>query len=542
MKVSGRSLGQTQQLVLVASYCFGLVVADAVPAHAQQRGKIVRTSHSRERAKELIDEYTDSIDSDYDFDRPATNDRRRNQGHGEVDANTIRPLIRSFSDSLKQLTYSLNEQMDQVSGMRQLYTEALRLSGAAASIDRRAEKHGVDVQMLDDLQQLDADWHEVAYRLENVRGLSNEMRELVGDINDAAKRIRQAGGMQQQLDRRQLTIKAARLAADLENLQEDINSELGGNRDLPAYRRTISRVRQAVLNMVTTLRDDRTDTNLIVSEYKQFVSLWTPLLAKLRAEDDRNVDRDIRRVVTSVQEVHQLLLLPHEYDQSQFVYLAKQLKRDIDEFFDRTPLVLIMHLPNSKQALPAAEQFYAACAKFTDVVNHSQDQGDVIEAFQRVEQAERAFSDAYRDIDSDKAGAVLARIVRTTNSLRTALQIQRDDYDGNSAENLAASIQNYTDRIATICRHWFDQEHPSFAHECLQETAELANSAAHLHDLILDGRHSDELTESMTDVHERWRRVYGYLIKCQTDDRPALGRLATALTPSIVDLRATVMH
>src|SRR4051812_44300137 len=105
-----------------------------------------------------------------------------------------------------------------------------------------------------------------------------------------------------------------------------------------------------------------------------------------------------------------------------------------------------MHLPNAKQALPAAEQFYGACAKFTEVVNQSQDQGDVIEAFQRVEQAERAFSDAYRDIDSDKAGAVLARIVRTTNSLRTALQIQRDDYDGKSAENLAASIQNYTDR------------------------------------------------------------------------------------------------
>ena len=136
----------------------------------------------------------------------------------------------------------------------------------------------------------------------------------------------------------------------------------------------------------------------------------------------------------------------------------------------------------------------------------------------------------------------MSRIVQTTNSLRTSLQVQRDDFDGQSADDLAASIQNFTDQIATISKRWLDQDNQPFANECLQETADLADAAARLHDQIIEGRRPPELGDAMTEVYERWRRVYGYIVKCQTEDRPALGRLATALTPAVVDLRAMLIQ
>ena len=111
------------------------------------------------------------------------------------------------------------------------------------------------------------------------------------------------------------------------------------------YRRTVGRLRQIVLNLISVIRDDHSDASVIVEEYKQFETIWSPLVAKLRTEDDRYIERGLRRVSATAGEIHKLLLLPQKLDKSQFVYLAAALKKDIDEFFERTPLILVMHLP-----------------------------------------------------------------------------------------------------------------------------------------------------------------------------------------------------
>ncbi len=544
MNTQGDSLRRTdrvtQRLTIVASVLLGWSIIDGSSVFGQGT-HVIRTAHTRERTRELIDDYTNSVGVDGDFDRPRQSDGRNPSGAGQIDSKAIRPLIHGFSDSMTQLTYALNDQVSQLPGTRQIYTEALRLSGRAVAINKRTEKYAVDAEMLDDLQQLDADWRELAYRMENLRGLSGDSRSLVADLNDADLRIRQAIGIQPQLDRRQLNLKVAGLVADLENLQEDIAAELGNSQDSQLYRRSISRVRQVVLNLVAVLRDDRSDTQVIVDEYKQFEAMWAPLVAKLRVEDDRYIERGLRRVAVSAGEIHQLLLLPQKMDQSQYIYLAKALKKNIDEFFERTPLVLVMHLPNAKQALPVADQFYASCARFVEVVNHSQDQAEILDSFRKIEQAERAFIDVFRDVDSDRAVAVLTRIDQTMGSLRSSLQIQRDDFDAQAAADLAATIQNFSEQIGATARRWLEQDNQPFANECLQEMTDLADTAARLHDDILEGKRPSDLKDGMTDIYERWRHVYGYLIKCQTEDRSTLGRLSSGLTPAIVDLRTIIL-
>jgi len=545
MRTGGRSFichwSSTGHRLVMSLAFIGCVVIDC-PEVRSQGVPVTRASHSRERTREYIDDYSNSLGNDGHFDRPRQPDNRHPAGQGQVDVKALRPLIRGFADSMTQLTYALNDQMSQVPGLRQVYVEALRLSGAAVGIQKRAEKYGVDGTMIDDLQQLDADWRELGYRMENLRGLSGDSRSLVGDINDVDQRIRQLINIQPQFDRRQLNLKAAGLAADLDNLQEDIASELGNSPDSQLYRRSISRARQVILNMVSIVRDDRSDSAVIVDEYKQFETIWAPLVAKLRTEDDRYIDRGLRRVTISAGEIHQLLLLPQKMDQSQFVYLAKALKKDIDEFFERTPLILVMHLPNSKQALPVADQFYIVCARFVEVVNRGPDQGEILDSFRKIEQAARAFNEVYRDVDSDRAVAVLNRITQTVTSLRSSLQIPSDDFDAQAAADLAASIQNFTDQLDAVIRGWFDQDRQPFAGDCAQEMADLRGRTAQLHDDIAAGRPQADLKAEMTDLYENWRRVYAYLVKCQTDDRPALGRLASSLTPALVDLRTMIMQ
>ena len=499
-----------------------------------------RSTHSRERTRGLIDDYSNSLESE--FDTPRRSGTRLLDEASAVDIKLLRPLIRTFSDGMTQLTYALNEQMGQLPGLRQSYTDAVRLSGTAISINKHAEKHGADRVVLDQLLQLNADWRELAYRLEGLRGLPDESTDLIKTINDADHRIRQLIGAQPQLDRRQLNLKAAGLVADLENLQEDLASELGNGPDSQVYRRTVGRLRQIVLNLISVIRDDHSDASVIVEEYKQFETIWSPLVAKLRTEDDRYIERGLRRVSATAGEIHKLLLLPQKLDKSQFVYLAAALKKDIDEFFERTPLILVMHLPKSKQALTTADQFYAACAHFTEIANLGQDQPAILDSFQKIEVALRSFIDVYRDIDSDKAIAVLNRISQTVNSLRSSLHIQRDDFDTRAAEDLAASIQNFTEQIEATTKRWLEQDRQSFTAACLQDAADLSDRAAQLHDDIVSGKSQTELKQEMADLYETWRRVYGYLVKCQTDDRPTLGRISSSLTPAMVDLRALILQ
>lgn len=518
-----------------------IISSPASPAEIFGQAPGARHGHSRDQTQGYIDDYSNSLESEFENAR-RSGSRSRNE-LPDVDIKTLRSLIRSFSDNLAQLTYALNEQIGQVPGLRQSYNDALRLSGTSLNIYKHSDKHGMDPLLHDQLIQLDADWRELAYRLESVKGLPEESLDLVKVINDADLRMRKMIGIQPQLDRRQLYLKAAGLAADLENLQEDVASELGTSQETQVYRRSLSRLRQIVLNLITVIRDDKSDASVIVEEYKQFEALWPPLLAKLRTEEDRYIERGLRRVSAMAGEVHKLLLLPQKVDQTQCGYLAAALKRDIDEFFERTPLMLVMNLPKSKSALATAEQLYSACAQFTETLDRGgQESSQILAAFQKIETAERAFIDVYRDVDSDKALAVLNRIHRSIEALRASLHLQHDDFDSHAAGGLAASIQNFAEQIEATSKRWLQEDRQSFAEDCLQEVANMSDRAAQLHNDIDRGKPQDELKPQMAELYDTWRRVYDYIIKCQTEDRPRLGRISAGLTPALVELRTMILQ
>jgi hypothetical protein len=517
-----------------------VTIAGSMNAHVFGQGVgTTRTAPSRERTKSFIDDYSNSLQNEFDAPRKT---KRVASELPDLDVKALQSQVRAFSDGMTQLSYVLNEEMTQVPGLRQCYTDALRLSGTAISINKHAEKHGPDRLLLDQLVQLDADWRDLNYRLDGFRSIPDQAPEVIKHISDADQKIRQLIGIAPQLNRRQLYLKAAGLVADIENLQEDLATELGNGEEAQVYRRSVGRLRQIVLNLITVIRDERSDASVIIEEYKQFETLWSPLVAKLRTEEDRYVERGLRRVSATAAEIHRMLLLPQKIDRPQFTFLAAALKKDIDEFFERTPLILVMHLPKSKQALAVAEQFYSACAQFSEVVNREQDHAQIVAAYRKIELAERAFVEVYRDVDSDKAVAVLNRISRSVSALRSSLTIQHEGFDSQAAEDLAASIQNFTEQIEANAKRWLAQDRQPFAANCLQDAADMSDRAAQLHDDIVKGKSLDQLKGEITELYDTWRRVYDYLAKCQTEDRQALGRVSANLTPAMVQLRTMILQ
>ena len=139
-----------------------------------------RTTYTRDQTRDMIDDFSSSL-QEKGQERRRTNSNRAfpnpagvpGTAPGVVTAELkqLRTLIRDFSNDASQLTYALNEQIRVVPSLRPLYTDALRVSAEAVGLDKRAGQVNDHRQLSEEFQDLDADWRELAYRLESVRGL-----------------------------------------------------------------------------------------------------------------------------------------------------------------------------------------------------------------------------------------------------------------------------------------------------------------------------------------------------------------------------------
>ena len=123
---------------------------------------------------------------------------------------------------------------------------------------------------------------------------------------------------------------------------------------------------------------------------------------------------------------------------------------------------------------------------------------------------------------------------------RIAIQVDREDFNRPTASSLAAKIENLADSIDITARRWLAHDRQTFGQDCLDDTESLVQAAAKLHDEIVNGANVATIRQDTEGLYQNWRRVYNHLVKCQTDERPALGRFASQLTPAVVELRTLV--
>jgi hypothetical protein len=511
------------------------------PAMAQSgpKTKARQTALSREERDQYINDLSNSREFG-GFEDKATRNRRPAE---KLDVATpemkkLRPLIDEFSKEISLLNSQLSDELSETPSVRTLLGDMYKLTADSVLLAKHAKVENDHHLLFDEMQQIDASWGELSYRLGTVRKLSRDSQDSIANLNDIAGEIRQSLDIGQQVNYRDLSNKTVSLATDLENLMEDIQVQLRRTQDGQKLYSSTSKAHQQVLAMAD-LSDDKSDLKSITKEYERFRELWYPQAAALQSKDGE-FQQSLRRIARTDGEIARLLLIQQKFDKTQIVYLTSALRKQIDEFFQAVPLKQLIQLPKASQALSTADEFYGVCEHFTDTVNGQDDYNHIVDAFREIEQADRNFVKVFGDIDNQDAASSLEKISQTLTALRSAIQVDHDDFSRQTANALAAKIENLTDNIDITSRSWLAHDRQSFSQDCLDETDALAQAAQKLHDEIVNGANVAQIRKDTEDLYQSWRRVYSYLVKCQTDDRPMLGRFSSQLTPALVELRTLV--
>jgi hypothetical protein len=447
----------------------------------------------------------------------------------------VRNLLDKFSKDTSILIYEIDDAGAKIPTLRNHLTSALKVRARAGVLAERSQQTDDLAEIVRQFEGLDRDWRSLSYNLKRMKDLPDSSKRQLATLNSYDAQLCELLKVKPQLNRHELLRQALALSADLSNLVEDIEVELGST---DRTRRILlsSHKTQQQANQLSLIVTGQSTEDAIVSEYQTFRKLWQPLAAALRTVENRYIERSIRRIRSTDHSLAALLWIDRQVDNQQLIDIAATLTKDTDEFFARTSLKLLIELPNQDEIIPIADEFYGVLQNFSDIVDRNEPHSAVVDAWQFVDKSSQQFLAAYSQLKSQSALSVLSDIEHTLTALRQSLQLGTDDHF-KPAIDLAANLEILADHLDIDTNRWLNRKSEPFRTEALKETAAFADATHHIHEGLISRVDKTQLQTETVSLFATWRRVYNHISKCNTSDRAHLARTATKITPLLIELR-----
>jgi len=453
-----------------------------------------------------------------------------------IDQGDIRGAVRAmedFANEASRLTDDLYSARQRIPGVQVYFNDVLKIRARSTLLLNRA-RQTQDVRIVaTEFQTLDRDWRVLANQLLQVPGLPRAVVTRIERLNAYDKEIGQKLQIRPQLNRTELIRQTAALASDLNNLLDDIDIEVS-QPNLRSELLVSGRRAEQQARTVSSMVADYADYDRVVSEYRQFQTLWDPFSGRLRSVNNRYLERGARRVAETDHEIHELLWLPHSVDRRELLHMTEVLQRNIDEFFSRTPLRLLISLPRSDEVLATADEFYGMCQNFADSVTRKEE--DLVYTYRFVEEGWDRFHDVFEPLQSQAAKRVLAEIERSVMDLQGELRIN-DGFDRHHALELAASLENSADHLSDDVQRWLSRRNPSYREQVRRQAANFATASRQFHQSIVGGADVQRLRGDSSALYTDWTNLQRYVARCDTEERHHLRSLSSQLTSSLVELQ-----
>jgi HPt (histidine-containing phosphotransfer) domain-containing protein len=276
----------------------------------------------------------------------------------------------------------------------------------------------------------------------------------------------------------------------------------------------------------------------IVSEYNRFDQSWNALMPQLRGNQNSYIERTVTRLSSANYAVHELLWMENTTSRAELKQTADILIHDVDEFYKRTSLLLLLNFRNAGQTMEVASEFYGTVQNFRDNLERSESDAQIVESYRYVEEYGAKFISTFRQMKSQAAIVVLQEIEEGIAALRRELNL-----GGSSAavdlvrlRPIAASLEDLADQMNVDVRQWLNSERPTFRNEASTVTQAFVRRTQNLHKLVDAEQRSQDLQSEVDALYNDWKQVYSYLERCRTADRSNLAWRARLINEALVDL------
>jgi hypothetical protein len=450
----------------------------------------------------------------------------------------VRRLIDRFAQEADALQLALNQNVDYIRGVRGVLPDAIQFSANAQVLRDRCQREGQIASLCGDYEAFDRDWQAISYRLHQIPEMTRTAElKRVEVMDNLDRQLSSILKVHPQYDQHDLLHHISALTDQLQRLAEDVDVEFVD----PEQRRNLggqARRVESEAQMVCDTIDAGNDPSAVVGEFKEYQALWYPLARQIRQVDaNRALERTVMRINRSNREINQLLRNPQQADTSNLSYIVEGLKHDIDEYFTRAPLKLVMELPESRSALATAGAFYGNCEQFLqDAAVENVSMADLADSFHNVAESWRAFEHVFRPMNSEPARRVLNHIEEGINAVADSLQISDQQFDRRHIRESAFALVAAADNINRDTQIWIDRDQNS-PEAAADETANFVKHCQKFSDLVNSNTSVDQLRQGIVELYEHYKRVYQFISQCQGRERSNLGENANRAKNALVDLR-----
>ncbi len=449
----------------------------------------------------------------------------------------VRRIFDRFAQEADGLRVALCNDVDYIRGVRGILPDVIQFSANAQVLRDRCGREQRLANLCSDFESLDRDWQAISYKLRQISGLTQTAAKRVEVMNSLDRELSGILKIQPQFDQRVLLRQTAALCDELLRLADDINVELV---DLE-QRRVLSnatRRAQSEAQGIYDAIDAGGDLAAASQEFQEYLALWRPLVQQIRRVDvNRAMARTVNRIHRKNQEIAQSLRAPQQNDNSNLGYMMEELKHDIDEYFTRAPLKLVMDLPESRTALVTAGEFYGNCEQFLQDAADNSSQADLADSFRTVAESWRAFDHAFRPMNSEPARRVLNKIEDGINSIGDSLQLYDQQFDRRKLSELSYGLVAAAENIYRDTRAWINHDQFDASDDALRATESFVRRCQRFSDAVSGTATIEQLRAEIVNVYEHYKQVYGFIVQCRGRERLRLGENAKRAKDALVDLR-----
>jgi hypothetical protein len=458
----------------------------------------------------------------------------------KVDRRALANLIGEAYSESGRLYTSLNTDYRNNPQLRSLLVDLnlLRNQTQAVSQDLTA---GVSLErIVVSFREIDADWRLFSHRMSQARGISNTTRQSVERIDRIDQQIGKLFQVAPSIDRQALIQQLARLDNALLNLSDEIRRDAAASRsgllasDVRKVQQQVARIEQFVYDQYPYER--------IVTEYNLFERSWKVILDQVRLLTNTYIERAVRQAIEADNMVHELLWMETTTSRAQLKQVADALIKNVDEFYNRTPLKLLLPFKDATGTLQVANDFYGMVQQFQSNLEAEESDERLIESYRDIESQGMKFVRTFSPMKSQTALVVLREIEDGIADLRTELKLGGtvNQVDSRQLIPMAAQLENLADQMDYYVRLWMNTERPTYNREVTAASAAFVKRARSLHRMLDVEPTLQEVQRDADALYEEYSRLNDFLGRCNTAHRQSLSQIAAEIRFEMSELNSSL--